>query len=154
MDLLTLSINTNRGTAMHAVIETALWVRRELEASGNDVSVGFAAMPEVRDSLDVHLDPRVDPSLAVHAVYGRWLPWLLLLDEAWVQDRYHVVVVGTWYAPYRANHPTTTYGPMFGKGYAWVPVPRRGIISESSVVAAEQSNIDCRCCCSTIKPFV
>ena len=76
MDLLTLSINTNRGTAMHAVIETALWVRRELEASGNDVSVGFAAMPEVRDSLDVHLDPRVDPSLAVHAVYGRWLPWL------------------------------------------------------------------------------
>jgi phenylpyruvate tautomerase PptA (4-oxalocrotonate tautomerase family) len=88
MDLLTLSINTNRGTAMHAVIEYALWVRRGLEAAGEDVSVGFALMPEVRDALDVHLDPHVDPSFAVHAVYGRWLPWLLLLDEAWVLGRH------------------------------------------------------------------
>jgi hypothetical protein len=88
MDPLTLSINTNRGTAMHAVIEYALWIRRELEAAGEDVSVGFALMPEVQDALDMHLDPRVDPSVAVHAVYGRWLPWLLLLDEAWVLDRH------------------------------------------------------------------
>lgn len=91
MDPLTLSINTNRGTAMHAVIEYALWVRRELEAAGGDVSVGFDAMPEVRDALDAHLDPHVDPLLAVHAVYGRWLPWLLLLDEVWVQDRHAVL---------------------------------------------------------------
>jgi hypothetical protein len=42
-------------------------------------------LPEAqRDALDAHLDPHVDPSLAVRAVYGRWLPWLLLLDEAWV----------------------------------------------------------------------
>jgi hypothetical protein len=88
MDPHTLSINTNRGTAMHAVIEYALWVRRELEAASGDVSVGFQAMPEVRDALDAHLDPHSDPSLAVHAVYGRWLPWLLLLDEVWVQDRH------------------------------------------------------------------
>ena len=87
MDPFTLSINTNRGTAMHAVIEYGLWVRRELEAAGEDVSVGLASMPEVREALDAHLDPHVDPSFAVHAVYGRWLPWLLLLDEVWVRDR-------------------------------------------------------------------
>ncbi len=84
MDPLTLSINTNRGTAMHAVVEYALWTRRELEAAGQDISVGFDAMPEVRDVLETHLDPAIDPSLAVRSVYGRWLPWLLLLDQPWV----------------------------------------------------------------------
>lgn len=83
MDPLTLSINTNRGTAMHAVVEYALWTRRGLEADGQDVAAGFAAMPEVADVLEEHLDIEADPSLAVRAVYGRWLPWLLLLDESW-----------------------------------------------------------------------
>ncbi len=84
MDPLTLSINTNRGTAMHAVVEYALWIRRYLEEAEEDTSVGFEAMPEVRTVLEAHLDPETDPSLAVRAVYGRWLPWLLLLDEPWV----------------------------------------------------------------------
>lgn len=115
-DPFTLSINTNRGTAMHAVVEYALWTRRELEASGEDVSVGFEAMPEVRRVLDDHLSPASDPSLAIHAVYGRWLPWLLLLDAEWVAERlaglfptdedlapYRDVVWGTyvsWCPPY------------------------------------------------------
>jgi hypothetical protein len=92
MDPLTLSINTNRGNAMHAVIEYALWVRRELEARKEDVSRGFELIPEAREALDAHLDPEVEPSLAVHAVYGRWLPWLLLLDEAWVRDRHSALL--------------------------------------------------------------
>lgn len=92
MDPFTLSINTNRGTAMHAVVEYALWTRRELESAGDDVSVGFEAMPEVREVLEHHLDPSVDPSLAVRSVYGRWLPWLLLLDEEWVLDHIHDVL--------------------------------------------------------------
>lgn len=86
MDPFTLSINTNRGTAMHAVVEYALWTRRELESAGKDISVGFDAMPEARAVLEHHLDPEVDPSPAVRSVYGRWLPWLLLLDEGWVLD--------------------------------------------------------------------
>ena len=28
--------------------------------------------------------PDSEPSLAVRAVYGKWLPWLVLLDERWV----------------------------------------------------------------------
>jgi hypothetical protein len=113
MDPLTLSINTNRGTAMHAVIEYALWVRRELEAAGGDVSVGFDAMPEVRDALDAHLDPHVDPSFAVHAVYGRWLPWLLLLDEVWVQDRHPALF---------PSEPLGTYRDVVWATYiSWCP---------------------------------
>lgn len=91
MDALTLSINTNRGTAMHAVVEYALWCRRELESRGEDVSRGFELMPEVAEILDLHLRSDVDASLAVRAVYGRWLPWLLLLDEAWTVERMPLV---------------------------------------------------------------
>jgi len=87
MDPLTLSLNTNRGEAMHSVVEYALWVRRAIEGVGEDVSAGFGVMPEVAEVLDDHLDPTAEPSLAVRAVYGRWLPWLHLLDSDWVADR-------------------------------------------------------------------
>jgi hypothetical protein len=40
MDPFTLSINTNRGTALHAVVEYALWCRRELESRGHDATPG------------------------------------------------------------------------------------------------------------------
>ncbi len=83
MDPLTLSLNTNRGETMHAAIEYALWVHRDVEARGGDVSSGFDLMPEVRTLLERHLDLIVEPSHAVRAVYGRWLPWLVLLDEEW-----------------------------------------------------------------------
>lgn len=83
MDPLTRSINTNRGKAMHAVMEYALWCRRELDAQGADVSQGLDLMPEVRTVLEEHLDPGIEPSLAVRAVYGKWLPWIILLDEQW-----------------------------------------------------------------------
>ncbi|WP_420443123.1 hypothetical protein [Candidatus Poriferisodalis sp.] len=79
-----LSINSNRGTAMHAVVEFALWCRREFEASGADIESGFDLLPEVRTVLQAHLQPEQDPSLAIRTVYGQWLPWLALLDERWV----------------------------------------------------------------------
>jgi hypothetical protein len=44
-------------------------------------------MPEVREVLEVHLDPANDPSLAIRAVYGQWFPWLVLLDRAWAADQ-------------------------------------------------------------------
>jgi len=78
------SINTVRGSALHAVVEYALWCRRALDARGDDTGAGFDLMPEVREILDRHLDPQIEPTLTVRSVYGRWLPWLLLLDEDWV----------------------------------------------------------------------
>ena len=83
MDPYTESINTNRGKAMHAVMAYALWCRRELEARDIGAAAGFDLIPEVRTVLDEHLNPDSDPSLAVRAVYGEWLPWLILLDERW-----------------------------------------------------------------------
>jgi hypothetical protein len=86
MDPATLSLNTVRGQAMHAVVRYALWVRGHLEGiAGGDVRLvrGFKEMPEVRSVLDEHLDPEKDSSLAVRAVYGQWFPQLALLDESW-----------------------------------------------------------------------
>lgn len=87
MDPLTLSINTTRGEAMHAVVRYCLWIRRQIEAAAdaeNRLRRGFDEMPEAREVLDAHLDPARDPSVAIRAVYGQWLPWLALIDEAWV----------------------------------------------------------------------
>lgn len=86
MDPLTRSINTNRGKAMHAVVAYALWYRRELDARDIDTAEGFDLIPGVRAVLEERLDPDREPSLAVRAVYGKWLPWLILLDERWATN--------------------------------------------------------------------
>lgn len=84
-----LSINTTRGVAMHAAIQYALWVRRNLEKEPNaeeQLKKGFENMPEVREVLNAHLNTAKDPSLAVRAVYGWWFPWLVVLDEQWARE--------------------------------------------------------------------
>ena len=81
-----LSNNTNRGAAMHAVVEYALWCRRESDRQEEESTRSQALMPnEVRSVLERHLDPAIDPSLAIRSVYGQWLPGLLYLDEAWTR---------------------------------------------------------------------
>lgn len=90
MDPDTLSINTTRGKAMHAVVRYALWVRRHREGQAeaeDQPRRGFDEMPEVREVLDSHLDVAQEPSLAIRAVYGQWFPWLVLLDSEWARDR-------------------------------------------------------------------
>jgi len=85
-DAYSLTINTTRGDAVSAVVEYALWVHRSIEATEDGkekLKVGFKNMPEVQEILDYHLDPKNDPSIAVRAVYGRFFPWLLLLDRTW-----------------------------------------------------------------------
>lgn len=83
------AINSARGEAMSAVAEYALWVYRctEKDPDGKEkVKSGFAIMPEVRKVLNWHLDPSNDPSIAIRAIYGRFFPWLLLMDRKWVLD--------------------------------------------------------------------
>lgn len=88
MDPSTLSINSTRGEAMHAVVRYGLWVHRHLKASGKDeADLGLDEMPELREVLDAHLDPDRDPSLAIRSVYGQWFPWLILIDRHWAQER-------------------------------------------------------------------
>ena len=86
IDPASLSINTIRGEAMHAVVGYALWIRRRTESeprSTPGTAPGFNGMPEVRTVLDKHLDPDFESSLAVRAVYGQWFPWLHFLDREW-----------------------------------------------------------------------
>jgi len=88
MDPLTLSINTTRGEAVHSVVRYCLWIRRQFESTSNTddrLKHGFGEMPEAREVLETHLDPASDPSMAIRAVYGQWLPWLVLLDEEWAR---------------------------------------------------------------------
>ena len=67
---------------MDAVVQYALWLLRQAQAAGLE----RPEMPEVLRTLDHHLDPRVEPSLAVRSVYGQYFPWLLLIDNAWSQE--------------------------------------------------------------------
>lgn len=87
MDPTMLSLNTVRGQAFGAILDYMVWVRREMERVEDQDALddGFDAMPEVRAVLERHLSPEIEPSAAVHSVYGRMLPWLVLVDEAWVR---------------------------------------------------------------------
>lgn len=90
MDPATLSINTTRGQALHAIIRYALWVRRYLEKQSDAearIKKGFEEMPEVLEVLNSHLNTSQDPSLAIRAVYGQWFPWLTLLDSNWARNK-------------------------------------------------------------------
>lgn len=87
MDPLTLSINSVRGEAMHAVVEYGLWLHRHFKQTGaeEEPRVGFGSMPEVARVLEQHLDPAVERTRAVRAVYGQRFPWLALLDHEWAR---------------------------------------------------------------------
>lgn len=86
VDAASLSINSVRGEAMHAVVRYGLWVRRHLTASAPDYKTqGFQEAPEVRAVLEAHLDTALETSTAIRSVYGQWLPWLLLLDSDWTK---------------------------------------------------------------------
>ena len=82
---MTASINTVRGVAMHAVVAYALWVKwsSDKQFPGETRTGGFSQMPEVKEVLERHLDMSVDRSPTIRAVYGRWFPWLLYLDNEW-----------------------------------------------------------------------
>jgi hypothetical protein len=80
MDPATLSINTTRGEAFHAIMRYALWLERHV------VVDGMRSMPEVLNILERHLDPSVEPSAAVRSVYGQWFPELARIDGGWTRE--------------------------------------------------------------------
>ena len=91
MDPATRSINTTRGVALHAVVQYALWVCRKTEGDIRPGGFGMGHIPEVRERLERHLDPALEPSTAVRAVYGQRFPWLALLDFGWAKAKIDVI---------------------------------------------------------------
>ncbi len=80
-DPLTMSLNTTRGKAMHAVLMYAFWSRRHLNEQGE--GPGFESTPEIREVLDAHVEISRDAATAIRAVYGRSFPQLVGLDTRW-----------------------------------------------------------------------
>lgn len=83
-DLGLLSINTVRGEAMHTVVRYALWVHRHTPGIVSENKQGFEKMPEVQKVLEEHLDLKKELTLSIRSIYGKWLPWLVLLDDEWL----------------------------------------------------------------------
>jgi hypothetical protein len=80
-----IAINTTRGRAMETAVFYGIWVRRNLVRGNPTLDFNFELVPELRKALDLHLDPRHDPSLAVRSIYGRFLPKLDWLDPSWLR---------------------------------------------------------------------
>jgi len=93
MEPATDSINSVRGEAMHAIIRYALWIRRNFEQNEDapKLNAGFEEMKEVKHVLEEKLNPDIEKTLAIRSVYGQWLPWLVLLDTAWVTINLHKI---------------------------------------------------------------
>lgn len=81
-----LSINVVRGHALHALVEYAIWVRRNLEEPDEENTKPDNWIGKIREAqkvLELHLDSEHDPSQAVRAVYGQQFGRLVWLDEDW-----------------------------------------------------------------------
>jgi hypothetical protein len=87
IDPSSMSINTTRGEAMHAVIRYALWIRREFDKKNDRerINQGLSVLSEVQNVLEEHLDVSKEPTLTIRAVYGQWFPWLVYLDKKWAE---------------------------------------------------------------------
>ena len=74
------SINTNPGSAIHAIIEYAVWCYR--------ITGDLLLVAEAKKILESRLGTgqQFSPSPVVHSIYGRWLIRLINLDKAWVVD--------------------------------------------------------------------
>jgi hypothetical protein len=75
------SLNSVRGSAMHALMRY-IWWRKE-QTPGGETPV---LEPRLRDLLTRRLDPRVEPTRTVRAVYGQWFPYLVAADGEWSSE--------------------------------------------------------------------
>lgn len=71
------SLNTIRGEAFHAIFEYVAWVHRVIPEHK-----GLPA--EVRELLEAHLDPAVEPTLTVRSIYASSLNRFGAWDMAWL----------------------------------------------------------------------
>lgn len=121
IDAYSTAINSTRGEAMSSVMEYALWVYRQLRIEKPKKAQCFGkVVPEVQGVLERHLNPTIDPSLAIRAVYGRYLPWLQFMDENWVRKNIEKIFPTGEFMQgrYRAAWDTLMlYVPVFDKPF-------------------------------------
>jgi hypothetical protein len=85
-DPFTQSLNCVRGMAMHGIFHYSLYLIRQNEiSSGQTLLHGFLE-PEIQQVLEEKLDLSIEKSLAVHSVYGVYLPQLYYLSREWLEQ--------------------------------------------------------------------
>lgn len=86
--ILGLALNVTRSKVVEALLQYALHVARisvqEQEARERPFPPGSRIEGVVQDKLTEKLDKRADPSLAVHSLFGEYLPYLHYLDREWL----------------------------------------------------------------------
>ena len=81
------ALNSVRGSALLAAVKYAFWVYTHIEANHSRKNqTTLEAMPELRALLDAHLDPNIEGSPAVRAVYGQRFGLLQGLDQNWARS--------------------------------------------------------------------
>ncbi len=84
-DPIALASGTTRPQAIKAVIDYAVWVKRNLVETGHTTQeIGLSSVPEARQLLERHLSPDIEPSVAVASVFGRRFADLYYLDTEWI----------------------------------------------------------------------
>ena len=82
------SLNRVRGKAMHGIVLYADWLFEIKRSNGRPPPRAFAEnSPEVVDVLDAALDPEVQTSAAVRAVFGMRAAYFMKLDPEWMASR-------------------------------------------------------------------
>ncbi len=81
LDPFTMSINTVRGTAFHALFSYIIWCNNLLKDNSNKT-----IFDEAKKILNDHLDCNIEPTLTIHSVYGYYFPLLHFYDYKWAKE--------------------------------------------------------------------
>lgn len=83
MDPDTLSINTVRGQAFHAIFAYIAWTNRNISGGDNKK---YLIVDEAKSILKKHLDPKIDPSISIRATYGKYFFLTYSLDKGFAGE--------------------------------------------------------------------
>lgn len=105
LDPISLSINTIRGQAMHALIHAMAWANRN--------KAGIKFMNKIFTELDWHLIKDNDPTQTIRAIYGWHFPTIWGNREKWAMDNKDTIfsddelgqMAADAYASYSRVHP-------------------------------------------------
>jgi hypothetical protein len=84
-DPYTRSLNCVRGQAMHGLIQYMLYVYRKDKKLNTTTFKEGIFDSEIQKVFDEKLDKDKDPSLAVHSVFGAYIPQIQLLSPEWLE---------------------------------------------------------------------
>lgn len=79
-DIYTEAINSVRGVALHCLLEYSLGCFHFRESKKNDWFFPY----DVAELLRQLVDYKKEKSLIIRSVFGRYLPWIILMDKNWV----------------------------------------------------------------------